>query len=247
VKLHRQFDPCPIAERIWEEVGYRLAFPRDLLQPLMETFEVAVIFVPQLSIVSVNRWLSEKKREPIRGHKERPLRACLLARRGHAFIFLDGSAAPEERNFALAHEWAHYFAHYLQPRRRAIAQFGQEILPVLDGVRPATTVEKLSGIIREVPIGPFIDLLGRNQAGEPNGSILDTETEADLIAFELLAPRAEASRLAASGSQVLSAALQTRFGLPMWASVEWARFVLDLQPRSDPILLSLERATKKNT
>lgn len=99
----------------------------------METFEAAVVLVPKLSMLSINAWLLANRREPIIGERERAVRGCLLARRGHAFIFIDGSVSPEERSFALAHEWAHYFAHYLEPRQRAVTRFGHQIIPVLDG------------------------------------------------------------------------------------------------------------------
>jgi hypothetical protein len=212
---------------------------------MMETFDAAVVLVPKLSISSLNVWLAERGlAAPAGRHADRALRGCLLARKGHGFIFIDGSLTPEERQFALAHELAHYFAHYLEPRRRAAARFGPQILPVLDGERPATSAERLSGIIREVPVGPFEDFLARDESGRPFGSALDVETEADLIALELLAPSSEVLRFVRSGSSLLSA-LESYFGLPAWAAAEWARFILGLEPRSDPVISGIERAIRK--
>jgi IrrE N-terminal-like domain len=241
--VHPRFDPRPVAERIWREVGYRPTFPRDIIQPAMETFDTAVILLPKLSIASLNAWLRERGRAPIGRHPDRALRGCLLARKGCGFIFLDGSLTPEERRFALAHELAHFFAHYLEPRRRAAIRFGPQILPVLDGERPATSAERLAGIIREVPIGLFEDFLARNQVGRPPWSVLDIETEADLIALELLAPCGEVLPLARPGPD-LPCILESRFGLPAWAAAEWGHFIMDLRPRSDPLILGIERAIK---
>jgi hypothetical protein len=84
--LQPRYDPRPVAERIWREAGYRPAFPRDLVQPMMETFDAAVVLVPKLSITSLNAWLTERRLAPVGRHADRALRGCLLARRGHAFI-----------------------------------------------------------------------------------------------------------------------------------------------------------------
>jgi hypothetical protein len=239
-----RYDPRPVAERIWREVGYRPVFPRDIVQPIMETFDAAVIFLHTLSIASFNAWLRERGLRPLGGHANRALRGCLLARKGRGLIFLDGSLSPQESRFALAHELAHFFAHYLEPRRRAATQFGLQILPVLDGERSATIAEKLAGILREVPIGQFEDFLARDDVGYPSEAILDIETEADLIALELLAPCGEVLRFAKRGVGFPSI-LMSRFGLPAWAAAEWGRFIKGLQPRSDPVLLGIERAIKK--
>lgn len=84
-----------------------------------------------------------------------------------------------------------------------------------------------------------MDFLSRDDAGRPTGSVLDLETEADLIALELLAPCDEVMRLIKPGVPP-SPVLQSRFGLPPWAAAEWARFILSLQPRSDPVMLGIE-------
>ena len=244
--MRSRFDPRPIAERIWGEVGYKPPLPRDLIQPMMETFDAAVILIPRLSITAVNQWLGERGRQGIGAYRDRSLRACLLARRGFGLIFVDGTMELEERRFAVAHELAHFFAHYLELRRRAIARFGDQILPVLNDERHPTTVERLSEIIQQVPLGSFQDFLVRSDAGEPSGVIIDIETEADLIALELLAPCAEVVRTTPPGS-LRTDSLQKDFGLPAWAAREWARFINDMEPRSDPVIVGLERAIKKKS
>jgi hypothetical protein len=213
---------------------------------MMETFDVAVIIIPTLSVDAVNRWLIEHGRQPLRNHRDRGLRACLLARRGFGLIFVDGGMDQDERRYAVAHELAHFFTHYLELRRRAVARFGEQILAVLDGERPPTVAERLSEIIQQVPLGPFDDFLIRDDAGKPSLAVIDIENEADLIALELLAPRAAVAEATRPGADRVEA-LRNKFGLPAWAAAEWNRFIDDLAPRSDPVVLGLETALKKKS
>jgi hypothetical protein len=169
-----------------------------------------------------------------------------LARRGFGLIFIDGTMELEERRFAAAHELAHFFVHYLERRRRAIALFGDRILPALNGERSLTNAERLSEVIQQVRLGSFEDFLVRGDADEPSGAVIDIETEADLIALELLAPYAEVARATRPGSR-RAEALQKDFGLPAWAAWEWAKFISDLEPRSDPVIVGLERVLKKKS
>jgi IrrE N-terminal-like domain len=213
---------------------------------MMETFDVAIVQISALSVDAVNRWLIAHGRQPLRKHRDRGLRACLLARRGFGLIFVDGGMDHDERRYAVAHELAHFFTHYLEQRRRAVAQFGKQILPVLDGERPPTVAERLSEIIQHVPLGPFDDFLVRDAAGKPSAAVIDMENEADLIAMELLAPSGEVTRMTRPGMGRVNA-LQKEFGLSSWAAAEWNRFIEDLAPRSDPVVLGLKRALKKKS
>lgn len=238
------FDPTPVAERIWREVGYRPDFPRDLVRPVMETFDLAIILLPRLSIDAVAQWLTDRGRVPIRSTGNRLLSGCLLAQRGHGLAFIDGSLASNERRFAVAHELAHFFAHYLVPRRRALTRFGPSIQSVLDGDRQPTLAERLSEILRETPLGPYQDFLARDVAGCPDDHIQTIETEADLIALELLAPRAEV--ISMLGAAPTPEPIAARFGLPARPASLWARYLNKQQHRQDPLILSIERAIKKN-
>jgi hypothetical protein len=244
--LRPRFDPRPVAERIWREVGYRPPHPRDLIRPIMETFDVAVLLIPRLSVDAINQWLTGHGRQPLRNHRNRGLRACLLARRGFGLIFVDGGMDHDERRYAVAHELAHFFVHYIELRRRAVARFGEHILSVLDGDRRPTVAERLSEIFQHAPLGPFDDFLVRDDTGKPPAAVIDLENEADLVAMELLAPCAEVARLTRAGACRIKA-LQKQFGLPAWAAAEWNRFIDDLAPRSDTVVLGLERALKKKS
>ena len=94
-------------------------------------------------------------------------------------------------------------------------------------------------------LGPFEDFLVRDDSGEPSAAVIDMENEADLIAMELLAPCAEVARLTRPGAAGWRRCKRVRpAGL---GRSEWNRFIDDLEPRSDPVVLGLERALKKNS
>lgn len=242
--MSSSFDPRPTVERIWREIGYRPEFPRDLLQPIMETFDLAVVHIPHLSIGAVAEWLSKRGCSPIRFAADRALSGCLLAQRGHGIAFLDGGIDPDHRRFALAHEFAHYFAHYLEPRRKALSRFGEAILPVLDGERQPTVAERLSEILRQTPLGGYENFLGRDAFNVPDDRTLAIEDEADLLALELLAPRDEV--VGRCGQTPDSGDIIQHFGIPHHPATLWAQFVARQHPRQDPFILKLERAVKKN-
>jgi hypothetical protein len=210
----------------------------------METFDLAVVHIPRLSIGAIADWLTSHGRSPIRFTADRILSGCLLAQRGYGIVFLDGGSDPDQRRLALAHEFAHFFAHYLEPRRKALARFGDAILSVLDGERQPTTAERLSEILRQTPLGGYENFLTRDAFGAPDHHTLAIEDEADMLALELLAPRDEvASRC---GPVPAMGDLVRHFGLPPTAATLWAEFLARQQPQRDPFILRLESAVKKN-
>src|SRR6266545_2847165 len=91
--------------------------------------------------------------------------------------------------FSLSHELAHYLRQYLYQRRRTQAAVGMSALDVLDGVRPPTMVERADALLGRVKLGAHVHLMDRTPTGHPPSvSIAAAEREADLLAFELLAP-----------------------------------------------------------
>jgi len=123
--------------------------------------------------------------------RDRALRACLVAHRGAGALFLDGADPTEEQRFSLAHELAHFLRDYLEPRHRAVDVFGPGVLQVFDGVRPPTLEERVSALLADVPIGFHVHLMERTAEGQFASAAIDTaERDADLLAFELLAPSA---------------------------------------------------------
>jgi Zn-dependent peptidase ImmA (M78 family) len=166
----------------------------------------------------------------------------LIAQRGHAFIFIDGSLPDDELRFTLAHETAHFVHHYEGPRSSALEVLGSGIEVVLDGERPPTAQERLRGALRGVPIGVYQHMMDRAD-GLPDRATSQLEAEADLIAFELLAPTNTVLRTTTPGDNC-SAELQTRYGLPSWAADRWRDWI-DSRRRGDSFIRRLEAERQK--
>ena len=154
---------------------------------LAAPYDLTVKEVADLSIGRVERYLARLGKTWSCGEPERRLRACLLAFQGAGFIFLESADPPEERTFSLAHELAHFLRHYHQPRRRAVARIGEEVLEVFDGLLPAKSAERLHGLLGRLSLGTHVHLMHRDPNAGPAG-VSAAEREADLLAWELLAP-----------------------------------------------------------
>jgi hypothetical protein len=148
--------------------------------------------LPHLRIHNVESWL-QRRGGPIElGIRSRQIRGCLVAQSGQGIIFLDGSDPQDEQRFTLAHEVAHFLTDYWQLRKKAIAQLGPEIIPVLDGERQPSVSERLKALISNVPIGQHVNLLPRHS--KDGAMALETfqiESKTDRVALALLAPADE--------------------------------------------------------
>lgn len=208
------------AERFWSLVGFEEPFPRALEAPIALACQVAIVQRRSLTPGDITHWLSQSGIHIRALAPERSLKGCLIAHRGHGFIFINDSLSPDELRLTLAHELAHYLLHYLWPRERTIEHFGHCIRAVLDGERVATPAEKLSGILNGIPLGTCYHLMDRDFAsGLLSAETQSHEIEADLLAFELLAPMREVRRLKTRNREH---ALIKDFGLPPWAAKAWA-------------------------
>jgi hypothetical protein len=182
---------------------------------------LAVVKIPRLRVQVVRDWLEQGGFAPIIPVAERELRACVVASRGRGVVFLDGSDPLDEQRLSLAHELAHFLLDYLLPRDRAIKTFGDSIVPVLDGDRPATPAERLSAVLRGVHIGGYARLWHRGPRGlAEDADVIAREDAADALALEILAPRRDVmSRVRTRdhnpNSDALARILQVEFGLPM--------------------------------
>lgn len=204
------------------EVPMPTRFPRNLRGELPFVLDkVAVVDLPRLTAGAVREHLA-CCRVPVEiEDTDRPLRGCVFAWKGGAFLFIASDDPEDEQRHTLAHELAHYLRHYRQPRRRCAALMGESILAVLDGERPPTATEAIHAALRGVPLGPHVRLIDR--AG--NTAVQHAETEADRLACELLAPDAEVrNRLAAKGfPDDVKRELMTTFGLPAALADTYAR------------------------
>jgi hypothetical protein len=110
-----------LAAAFWVEAGEPEPFPRDLRGPILRAFPLAVLARPSLSTGMVREWLFQRRITfPLEG-ADQSLRACLIARDGGGFIFLDAGDEVAEQRFSVAHELAHFLRHYWQLRQQASA------------------------------------------------------------------------------------------------------------------------------
>jgi hypothetical protein len=148
----------------------------------------------------------------------------------------------DEIRLTVAHELAHFLLHYLWPRETAIQRLGDSIVSVLDGERLPTPVERLSGVLRSVELGPCQHLLERDSVGTADVAATRIEAQADLLAFELLAPASSVLRSSDAGADRRRDLAET-YGLPSWAAEAWAGW-LDSRSSENPFVLGLRRAAR---
>ena len=223
------------AIKFWRLAGHIEPFPRSLERSMSWALPLILVKLNGLSVLQVRRWLAEKRLRTVCSSQNRPLEACLVAARGHGIVFLDDRDAPDRQRFALAHEIAHFLVDYLGPRRRAIETLGESVREVLDGHRAATIGERVSGVLRGVPLDSFTHLMERSSSGAVRSlKVLTAEDRADSLALELLAPRDTVlARLRAVGIRWQDAAaastveetLVHEFGLPVGAARSYSHML----------------------
>lgn len=223
-------DEQVIIDLFWDLVGEVEPFPRSLERPIALALPIAVIKMPRLALTGIENWLRLRHINYSFKCENRFVRGCLIAHGGKGFIFCDGSDSAEEIRFTLAHEVGHFLADYLFPRQKAVRKFGEEILNVFDGIRPATVTERVHSIFESTKIGVMSDLMDRQVGSELTLSI---EDKADKIGFALLAPPQEAikglefsQRQYSERVEMLSDRLTSVFGLPQNAVKMYAHSLL---------------------
>jgi hypothetical protein len=238
-----------LAQSFWQEAGGEEPFPRDLRRPIALALPLAVVSLPALCVACVEAWLQEQGALCRLEVPDRPLRACLVARYGHGMVFVDGTDAEEEQRFSLAHELAHFLRDYLQPRRLALARLGREVLEVLDGDRPARPEERVHALLARVPIGTYVHLMERSADGAiASRAVEAAESEADLLAFELLAPaevvlrqaerHPESNRLEARRQRVRRLLVDI-YGLPAPPAARYASILVPHRREADSFVRRL--------
>jgi hypothetical protein len=230
-----------LAADFWAEAGCHTPFPRELRLAIRRAvLPLAVVPRPALSVGGVLDWLRRAGVACALGEPDRLLRGCLVASRGHGFAFLDADDSPEEQRFSLAHELAHFLRDYLQPRRRAAARLGPQVLEVFDAERPPRPEERLHALLRAAPVGFHVHLMARDASGTP-GPEAAAERDADRLAYELLAP-AETVMAEARTSAAAAEILRTRFGLPPAQAADYAALLYPPAPAADPLVMRLRAA-----
>ncbi len=228
-----------MAERFWAAAGDPPPFPRDLRQAMMLALPLACVELPGLCVSAVDDYLARRGLPWCTGAADRPLRACLVARGGYGYVFLEATDPPEEQRFSLAHEIAHYLLDHQEPRARAAARLGAAALEVLDGRRPPTRAERVHAVLARVALDLRVHLLDRTPQGYPTSDrAVAAERRADRLAFELLAPHDAV--LAALGDAAADpvGVLTARFGLPPAEAAVYAEYLRPTLPRH-PVLRQL--------
>ncbi len=212
-----------LAARFWATVGDPPPFPRDLRAVLCWLPELHVVGVPHLTLASAADRFARYGVPCPAGATDRPLAGCFAGHAGVGVILFDPTLAAAEVRFTLAHEVAHYLRDYDAPRRKVAARLGAAAVEVLDGRRPATADERLSGALRGIAVGRHPHFLDRDRCGRvvaPDARA--AEDAADRLAFELLAPVAALASDGVPARAALAARLATEFGLPAAEAARYA-------------------------
>ena len=230
-----------VVDRFWRAQPPRDA-PRDLELHLLLNLPVAVVERAKLSVDDVRAHLGADASQLLASLPNRRVRACLLAYAGVGIIFVDADDDPAERRLNLAHEAAHFLLDYLLPRER-LAAHDPGLLEVMDGLRSPTRHEELGALLADVPLGVQTHLLERDAAGgHVARSTSAVEDRAEIVAWELLAPRTDV--LAATPERdpaALATVLQQRFGLPRGIAAAYATFLARLAAPPGDSWLNLDQ------
>ena len=245
------FQVAETASSFWDDAGLPDAYPRDVRRAVVLTQPLSLVLLSELHVSGVLEWLRRQGRNLDMAVRDRPLRACLVARSGAGFIFVDGGDQESEQRYSIAHELAHFLLDYVAPRQEAVSRLGDEILDVLDGLRPETIAERAGALLTGVGAGAHVHLLGRSEEEAAAETIDIAEARADALALELLAPWADVStQIGAQGIGVERAAivrlLTDHYGLPPVPARRYAARFLPQRESSSALLRHL-RATPRTS
>lgn len=233
------FDPevSATAADFWTRAGVETSFPRALEPAVFVALPLTVVRLPRLSLFTAAIWLRQRCIPHRSTGRDRHLHGYLVARGGVGVAFLDDEDPPDEQRFSLAHEIAHFLNDYLHPRAAAFRVHGAGIEEVLDGVRPATPEERLTGILRGFPLGTYLHA-GRTSDDGPDSTAdaFRIEDRADQLALEILAPlssvtaavhhRIEGPSTYDLSRRAMESILCERYGLPPMIAEIYGRAVL---------------------
>ena len=224
------------AAAFWAAAGGPEPFPRTLERAIIRALPLSIVPLSRLSVAAVAHWLGSQGIVGLALVTDRRLRACLVARYGHGFIFLDRDDPPAEQRFSLAHELAHFLHDYQLPRATVVARLGPAAQEVLDGDRPPTRAERIDAVLAQVSLAPHVHFMERTEDGHPTRAVVSAaERDADRLAFELLAPAEVVLHRArdtasARGPEALTHLLIAEFGLPAVPARQYAALLAPSRP-----------------
>lgn len=236
----RSQNPEILARELWSGTCLEHVFPRNLEQAILMKLPLPFIKLPVLTVPTVETWLTGKQLAlPLPPYRH-DLFGCLVAHRGHGFLFVCSADSADEQRLTLAHEVGHFLMDYLWPRQQVIRALGESITEVLDGERKATPAERAAAVLSRMRVGAHVHLLPRPGVdGDADAVVARTEARADRLALELVAPQEQIRSflLTLPARETLpfreiGAALAARFGLPVYA------FASVVRPRKESRPLS---------
>lgn len=211
-----------LADATWRAAPAEVRDRRDVQAALVWASSVVVVSLPQLHLALVNRWLAERGAPPLPDGLG-DLRGLLVAWRGQAVIFIDGTLPEADRRLTLAHEHGHLLLDYLLPRQRVL-RAAPDLLDVVDGHRPPSDADRARAALARLPLGMHTHLLHRDDGGGAAQATVHAEDSASGYALELLAPweelldllrtRVPQARTYPGRLAVAAQAVAHRFGLP---------------------------------
>jgi hypothetical protein len=210
-------------------------FPLDVELHILLNLPLAIIEVADLTVDDMRAHLGPAATGLLAKLPNRRVHACLLAYAGVGIVFVDATDDPAERRLNLAHEAAHFLLDYLRIRDR-LAAHDPALLEVMDGLRPPTPEEELGALLGDVPLGVQTHLLERGATGgHVARSTSAVEDRAEMVAWELLAPRAAVLATATQRDAAsLTSVLVHHFGLPSGVAAAYGAFLARLAaPRGD--------------
>ena len=217
-----------IAKSFWEDAVVTPHYPIGITlleQAICLSKNLTVVKLSKLTAAKIADWFYQKQVNiELQNDNGRLLYGYLYAHHGAGFTFLNGFEPPEEQCFTLAHELAHFILDYEVPRQRAVRTHGESILEVLDGLRPPTIQEQLSGILTGISVKPLSHLLDTPASGGfQRLKIWKVEDRADQLGLEILAPiqsiagdvrKHQVSRRFDDMKEFIEEILAKKYGLP---------------------------------
>jgi hypothetical protein len=178
------------AQLFWHLAGEVENYPRTLERAVSLALPIALVKLPHLGLLSIERWLRMRQITNFTFHcQNRRVRGCLVAFCGKGLVFVDGTDPVDELRFSIAHEVAHFLLDFWLPRQNAQQNLGPAILEVMDGIRPPDVNERVYALLNNIKIGLQTNLLERNsESGEDALFTWKAEDRADKLALALLAP-----------------------------------------------------------
>jgi hypothetical protein len=228
-----------LAKAFWVQARQPEPFPTSLRRSIARAVPLSVVLLPKLSVQAALQWLANCGLVCELPGEDRPLRACLVARKGHGVALIDGSDGDDEQRFSIAHELAHFLRDYGGLRQLILKRLGADALQVVDGERPPTAQERFHALLRNVPLGFHLHLMERDNDGKPlTSSIARAEDDADRLAYELLAPAENVLAEPPRSKQLLIRRLRESYGLPGLQAARYAGLLMS-PVKTDPLILRL--------